>query len=625
MTRLGERSPTPDEGPVAAADGASAGGADEPALEVTLETGALDVVGELGRGGLSVVHRARQGALAREVALKRVRPDRRSRRAEELLLQEARIAAGLEHPGVVPIHELRWSEAGEPLVVMQRISGHPWSRLIHDVDAWRGHLGRGGEAEPDWLSWHLRVLLRVCEVVEHAHARGYIHRDLKPDNVMVGALGEVYLVDWGLALRLGEAGHPAVAHVSSATRLTGTPAYMAPEMLGERRPQDLVDSGQGGLGVHTDVFQLGAVLYELLCGQPPYWGPVDTALFGRIGAVDLPELTESAHPWLAAISARAMQRRAADRYASVGELRAVVQHVLEHRGADRLARAAGEGLDRMRAALRREQSDTAEVYAAWGQVRLGFQQALEIWPHHAAAQEGLVEAAGLLAEHQLRAGDPEAAARILAELGEHEAPEGLPARVELARQQRQRSEAETAVLSQMGRTFDVREGRRARTGFLVVLGLIWTTLPWIPWFLAEDYPVLADYPVHIGSSVAFIFVALGLVGAHRQEILGTAINRGIAGGVILTLVGQVAFDLGAREAGLDPLMARAFHMLLWSGLAAVLAAMVEWRVILSSLVFLGAFAICVHRPDLVFPVVSVGSLVFVGNMIWIWGSPLRGR
>ena len=80
----------------------------------------------LGMGGISVVHRARQGALGREVAVKRVRPDRWSRRAEELLLHEARIASAMEHPGVVPIHELRWSETGEPLVVMQRVSGHAW-------------------------------------------------------------------------------------------------------------------------------------------------------------------------------------------------------------------------------------------------------------------------------------------------------------------------------------------------------------------------------------------------------------------------------------------------------------------------------------------------------------------
>ena len=143
----------------------------------------------------------------------------------------------------------------------------------------------------------------------------------------------------------------------------------------------------------------------------------------------------------------------------------------------------------------------------------------------------------------------------------------------------------------MGRTFDVREGRRARTGFLVVLGLIWSTLPWVPVFFAERHPVLVDYPVHVSSSLLFIVVAAGMVLWHRQEILATAINRGIAGAMILTLVGQVAFDLAAWQAGMDPLLARCFHMLLWSGTGAILALMVEWRVGLSAAVFFLGFIV----------------------------------
>ena len=222
--------------------------------------------------------------------------------------------------------------------------------------------------------------------------------------------------------------------METAVQLAGTPAYMAPEMLGKGR-----GTVGAGLSAQTDVFQLGAVLYELLAGRPPYWGPVDAGLLDRVDRVAVAALGEEAHPWLRAISERAMQREPGDRYESVGALRRVLQHVLEHRGADRLAVAAARQLEVMRAALASEGgAQGAELYGAFGQVRLGFQQALEVWPHHEAAAAGLVEAAGLMAEHELAAGDPEAAARVLAELGEGRAPEGLPARVELARQHKAR-------------------------------------------------------------------------------------------------------------------------------------------------------------------------------------------
>ncbi|MCA9606368.1 MAG: protein kinase, partial [Myxococcales bacterium] len=140
----------------------------------------LEVGDELGRGGMGVVHVAKQTALRRDVAVKQLQEDRAGLAN---LLKEAWVGGHLEHPNIVPVHTL----AAGPAVVMKRIEGTSWRDFV-----------RAPETVPDAddpLGWHLGVLSSVCDAIAFAHARGVLHLDLKPDNVMVGAFGEVYVVD----------------------------------------------------------------------------------------------------------------------------------------------------------------------------------------------------------------------------------------------------------------------------------------------------------------------------------------------------------------------------------------------------------------------------------------------
>jgi serine/threonine-protein kinase len=223
-------------------------------------------------GGLGRVWVARDGDLNREVALKEIRP-RHAGHAEagRRFLREAQVTGQLEHPNIVPVYELGRGPDGQPFYTMRFVRG----RTLHDAAA-EYHQRRGqGRADPPELPRLLNAFVSVCNALSYAHARGVVHRDLKPDNVLLGEFGEVLVLDWGLAKIVGRedaAGgpsgvtvtDPAPAGATVAGVILGTYAYMPPEQA--RGEVDRLDE-------RADVFGLGAILCEILTGQPPYAGP----------------------------------------------------------------------------------------------------------------------------------------------------------------------------------------------------------------------------------------------------------------------------------------------------------------------------------------------------------------
>lgn len=221
---------------------------------------------ELGRGGTARVLRALDPELKRTVAVKTLLDERANRRSHARLLAEAQVIAQLEHPAIVPIHDIGRTDEDGLYYVMKEIRGHTLRRLLAKL--------REGDAELG-ARWDrkalLRAFVRVCEAVEYAHARGVLHRDLKPSNIVFGDFGAVYLVDWGLARVIGEAepassiapGHRELrqtldTHESHETQhgaVLGTPGYISPEQL--QLPSDQLDR-------RSDVWSLGAILYEIL-------------------------------------------------------------------------------------------------------------------------------------------------------------------------------------------------------------------------------------------------------------------------------------------------------------------------------------------------------------------------
>jgi eukaryotic-like serine/threonine-protein kinase len=210
---------------------------------------------ELARGGMGVVYAARDRELGREVAVKVVAAEMADPETVARLRREARIIAHLEHPGIVPVHDVGTLPDGRVFYAMKLVSGKRLDALM-------------SEGPP--LGERLRLFLRICEAVAFAHAHGVIHRDLKPENVMVGAFGEVLVVDWGVAKHREEIpategsaappSGPRAEHETAHGTILGTPAYMAPEQA--RGEIDRVDA-------RADVYALGALLYFLLTGRAP--------------------------------------------------------------------------------------------------------------------------------------------------------------------------------------------------------------------------------------------------------------------------------------------------------------------------------------------------------------------
>jgi tetratricopeptide (TPR) repeat protein len=234
-----------------------------------LRAGRYTLMEEIARGGMGAVLRARDAELNRCLAVKVLREDYRGNTAlERRFREEARITGQLQHPGIPPVHEVGVLSDGRPYFAMKLIEGRTLADLLEERPSPTHDLPR-----------FLGIFEQVCQTLAYAHSRGVIHRDLKPANVMVGAFGEVQVMDWGLAKVLREdrcpettapaeasALTPARADASAATKtgmVLGTPAYMAPEQArGE----------VGRLNEHSDVFGLGAILCVILTGQPPYTG-----------------------------------------------------------------------------------------------------------------------------------------------------------------------------------------------------------------------------------------------------------------------------------------------------------------------------------------------------------------
>ncbi len=274
------------------------------------------------RGGIGQVWLARDGELGREVALKELRPEQGGNSdAWARFVDEARITSQLEHPGIVPIYELAVRpEEGDPFYTMRLIRGKTLDRAIRDYHDKK----RTGLAGPLDLAALLTAFVSLCNTVGYAHSRGVIHRDLKGQNVVLGDFGEVILLDWGIAklvdpvdpARAGTATSAGFGHSEPARGETlqgqvfGTPFYMAPEQAEGRI--DAIDA-------RTDVYGLGAILYEILSGKAPYHGNTTVEVLRKVSE-EPPVAPRLVNPGVAraleAICLKAMAKRSEHRYPS---------------------------------------------------------------------------------------------------------------------------------------------------------------------------------------------------------------------------------------------------------------------------------------------------------------------
>ncbi|HEY0992619.1 MAG TPA: serine/threonine-protein kinase, partial [Kofleriaceae bacterium] len=280
-------------------DGAASGAPVPPAQRYRLGA-------ELGRGGMGRVVEAFDVQLGRTVALKEVLP-RGGANVARRFAREVQLTARLEHPSIIPLYDSGTTVDGRPFYVMRRVSGRPLDQLMTEA----GNL--------DARLTLLPSLLAAIDAVAHAHRRGVIHRDLKPANILVGELGETVVIDWGLAKVIGEddekPGTVIVASDSLRTQIGsvfGTPGFMAPE---QARGEEL--------DPRSDVYALGATLYQLLAGAPPHAGTSASEVIANTGSravTPVNVIAPGAPRDLVAIVGKALAFDAAGRYPDAGAL-----------------------------------------------------------------------------------------------------------------------------------------------------------------------------------------------------------------------------------------------------------------------------------------------------------------
>ncbi|WP_143544093.1 serine/threonine-protein kinase [Rhodopirellula sp. MGV] len=295
---------------------------------------------ELGRGGWGIVQRARDQTLDREVAIKRIIGETHDQELRDQFLHEAQITGRLQHPGVVPVHELGQEQTGEMFYVMKLLEGDTLRAHIRATHQhWSGLPRRSQPMLDELLAPLLERFIDICNTIAYAHQKGVIHRDLKPANIMVGEFGETIVLDWGLAKTIDDAPEDCsetLRHGFGASETTsdqetrrrserhgvviGTPAYMSPEQAQGRTPQ---------LDHRSDIFSLGVILYEILSGQHPHKGLKTDEVLERAKAAEFESLKHfrpGLSPAMVAVVEKSMALQPRDRYDSALDLANDVRH-----------------------------------------------------------------------------------------------------------------------------------------------------------------------------------------------------------------------------------------------------------------------------------------------------------
>lgn len=370
-----------------------------PGIEGQLGRTEFELETELGAGGMGRVFRAKQISLGREVAVKQLQPTEDIPDATEVFESEACVTAILEHPNIVPVYDMGVDQAEQIFYSMKLVDGTPWDDLLALRQPGTADASPGEKHD---LRGHIEILLETANAVAYAHSRGIIHRDIKPQNVMVGEYGEVLLVDWGLACALSpDPKRPArILDINQVLITCGTPVYMPPEISTGQREW---------VGPWTDVFMLGAVLFEVLYGIPPHEEAtaIDALRIASKNEWSFPEQVapdiEPYHDVLRPVIERALSTHPHARQHDGKAFRDDLQAALRHLDSAELASEAVqdfrqvEGIqaqaqhERM-SGRQRKHSDQQQTYRTLGRVVAVLEQALEWWPENAVARHYMVEA-----------------------------------------------------------------------------------------------------------------------------------------------------------------------------------------------------------------------------------------
>ena len=303
---------------------------------------------KIGQGACGLVYAADQNTIDREVAIKVIRPEMANDAGiKSLFLSEAVVTGDLDHPNIVPIYDLGIDQEHRLFYTMKKIKGIAWNQVI----------AQKSEKE------NVDILLRVCDAVAFSHAKGVIHRDLKPQNIMLGDYGEVFVMDWGIAVSI--ASHGKAERLTPLSSQAGTPLYMAPEM---------VDANASRVNHLSDIYLLGGILYEIETGLTPHRARSLGGCLRKVAANVIQPTQKKSE--LIDIALKAMATDPSERYQSVAEFSQAIRDYQSHAESIALGKRAAE----MHASAKK-----SRAYRDYQLALFSYENALVMWPDNPQA------------------------------------------------------------------------------------------------------------------------------------------------------------------------------------------------------------------------------------------------
>lgn len=330
----------------------------------------------IGAGGMGEVFRAKQTSVGRDVAVKMLKDEFISdRKVKESFISEANVTGKLEHPNIIPIHDLGETDDGAVFYAMKEVKGVAWNKVMRQYSETK----------------NLEILLRVCDAVAYSHDKGVIHRDLKPGNVMIGEYGEVFVMDWGIAASVGDG--IQAEKLDNESDIQGTPEYMAPEM---------VFGDPDKIGQRSDIYLLGGILYNIATGQKPRQASSPHECL-RMAAANIIQPTDK-NGELIDIAMMAMAAEPENRHRTVQDFQQAVRAYLSHSQSARLADQAD--MDTAKALATGE-------YHHYAEALFGYREAVKLWTGNRRGIEGMSRVKLKYAEAAKLKGDYDLALSLL--------------------------------------------------------------------------------------------------------------------------------------------------------------------------------------------------------------------
>ena len=465
-----------------------------------------DIIGE---GGMGIVYRAVQDYPRREVAIKRLRDN--ASHLRWALIQEAMITGEMEHPGTVPIYSLNLAGNSAPEVVMQCIKGKNLLELIN-----------GNVPNEADLRKYISALIQVCNALEYAHKKGIIHRDIKPENIMLGDFGEVYLLDWGIAVKKED-------EELMPFGMVGTPVYMAPEML---------SGDPNAVDERTDIYLMGATLHEIITGSPRHFSNDFNTTLELVKKSEPHNFSDETPKLLAALVNQSCSLNPQNRPQSIELFRKKLRDFLHNREAIVLSNIAAKELAHLKRII--NNGIPLEIYRHFHRARFGFEHALTIWPNCEQAKRGIYQSLELMINYHITQNNVELALTLMQVI--EDPSESTIIRFNKLTKKKAKDDAEKLRLAQIGSKNDPRTSRNWRMFFNYAL--LFAAAIYVFFLFQLDSTSIENVTIELlhSHSIIMILPVIPIIILGRKHLIfnphGQRVSIGIGGALFIMCINR---------------------------------------------------------------------------------------